>query len=71
MKNRNKNYSFRNLNHNTKGSQQYILNVPKTNPQIFGSNSIKIESINNWNKMIYSRKLPSVLNSFINVPQKT
>ena len=40
-------------NHNTVGSQQYLLNIPKTNTQMFGSNSIKIKSINNWNKMIH------------------
>ena len=32
-------------NHNTRGSQQYLLNIPKTNTQTFGSNSIKIKSI--------------------------
>ena len=40
-------------NHNTRGSQQYLLNIPKTNTQMFGSNSIKIKSINDWNKMIH------------------
>ena len=32
-------------NNNTIGSQQYLLHVPKTNHQMFGSNSIKIKSI--------------------------
>ena len=32
-------------NHNTWGSQQYLLNIPKTNTQMFGSNSIKIKLI--------------------------
>ena len=32
-------------NNNTTGSQQYLLHVPKTNNQMFGSNSIKIKSI--------------------------
>ena len=43
-------------NHNTRESQQYLLNIPKipkTNAQMFGSNSIKIKSINDWNKMIH------------------
>ena len=30
-------------NHNTRGSQQCLLNIPKTNTQMFGSNSIKIK----------------------------
>ena len=33
-------------NHKSRASQQYLLNTPKTNIQIFGSNSIKIKSIN-------------------------
>ena len=40
-------------NHNTRGSQQYLLNITKTNNQMFGSNSIKIKLINDWNKMIH------------------
>ena len=58
--------SFKELhNDNTRGSQQYLLNIPKTNTQMFGFNSIKIKSINDWNKMIL--KSTSVLNSFLNV----
>ena len=40
-------------NHNTSGPQQYLLNIPKTDTYMFGSNSIKIKSINDWNKMIH------------------
>ena len=40
-------------NHNTRGSQQYLLNTPKTNTQMFGSNSIKIKSIKDWNEIIH------------------
>ena len=39
-------------NHNTRGSQQHLLNIPKTNTKMFGSNSIKIKSIKDWNKII-------------------
>ena len=39
-------------NHYTRGSQQYLLNIPKTNTQMFGSNSIKIKSITYWNEII-------------------
>ena len=31
-------------NRNTRRSQKYLLNIPKTNMQMFGSNSIKISS---------------------------
>ena len=39
-------------NHNTRGSQQHLLNIPKTNTQMFGSSSIKIKSVKNWNEII-------------------
>ena len=39
-------------NHNTRGSQQYSLNIQKTNTQMFGSNSIKIKSIKDSNEII-------------------
>ena len=46
---------------NTKGSQQYLLNIPKTNTQMFGSNSIKIKSIKDWNEIIRKIYFSSVL----------
>ena len=39
-------------NHNNRGSQQYLLNIPKTNTQMFSFNSIKIKSIKDWNEII-------------------
>ena len=39
-------------NYNTMGSQQYLLNIPKANTQMFGSNSIKIRSIKDWNEIV-------------------
>ena len=39
-------------NHNIRGSEQYLLNIPKTNTQMFGSNSIKTKSIKDWNEII-------------------
>ena len=48
-------------NHNTWGSQKYLLNIPKTNTQMFGSNLIKIKSIYNWNKMIHKIHFSSEL----------
>ena len=35
------------------GSQQYLLNIPKINTQMFGSNSVKIKSIKDWNEIIH------------------
>ena len=62
-------------NHNTRGSQQYLLNIPKTNTQMFGSNSIKIKSINYWNKMIHKIHFCSELllkhNEFIKIVKNT
>ena len=46
---------------NIRGSRQYLLNIPKTNTQMFGSNSIKIKSINDWNKMIHKIHFSSEL----------
>ena len=40
-------------NHNTRGSQQYLLNIPKANTQVFGYNSIRTNSIKDWNKKNY------------------
>ena len=62
-------------NHNTRGSQQCLLNIPKTNTQMFGSNSIKIKSINDWNKMIHKIHFSSELflkrNEFIELVKNT
>ena len=65
-------------NHNTRESQQYLLNIPKipkTNAQMFGSNSIKIKSINDWNKMIhkihFSFELLLKRNEFIKLVKNT
>ena len=62
-------------NHNTRESQQYLLNIPKTNTQMFGSNSIKIKSINDWNNMIHKIHFSSELllkhNKFIKLVKNT
>ena len=62
-------------NHNTRGSQQYLLNIPKTNTQMFGCNSIKVKSINDWNKMIHKIHFGSELllkrNDFIKLVKNT
>ena len=48
-------------NHSTKSSQQYLLNNPKTNTQITGSNSIKIKSIKDLNEIIRKIRFSSEL----------
>ena len=35
------------------GHKQYLLNIPKTNALVFGSNSIKFKSIKDWNETIH------------------
>ena len=61
--------------HNTKGSQPYLLNIPKTNTRMFGSNSRKIKSIKDWNKMIHKIHFSSGLifkrNEFIKLVKNT
>ena len=52
-------------NHNTRGSKQYLLNIPKKNALMFGSNSIKIKSIKDWNEIILKIYFSSKL--FLNV----
>ena len=47
--------------HYTRGSQQYLLDIPKTNTQIFGSNSRKIKSIKDWNEIFCKIHLSSAL----------
>ena len=48
-------------NHNARVSQQYLLNIPKSNSQMFGSNSIKVKSINDWNEMMHKIRFNSEL----------
>ena len=35
---------------NTRGSNQFALNIPKVNTETYGSNSVKIKAIKDWNK---------------------
>ena len=36
--------------HNTRGSNHFTLNVARLNTETYGSNSIKIKAIKDWNK---------------------
>ena len=48
-------------NHYTRGSQQYLFNMPKTNTQMFEFNSIKIKSTKDWNEIIHEIHFSSEL----------
>ena len=48
-------------NYYTRGSQQYVLNIPKINTQMFGSNSIKVKSTKDWNEKIFKIHFSSEL----------
>ena len=48
-------------NHNTRGLQQYLLNIPKANTQMLGSSSVKIKSIKDWNEVIHKIHFSSEL----------
>ena len=36
--------------HNTRGSNQFTWNVPRVNTETYGSNSVKIKAIKDWDK---------------------
>ena len=38
--------------HNTRVSNQFTLNVPRVTTETYGSNSVKIKAIKDWNKTI-------------------
>ena len=38
--------------HNTRGARKYVLNIPKTKTSFYGSRSVQIKSIKDWNNII-------------------
>ena len=38
--------------HNTRGARRYILNIPKMKTSCYGSRSVQIKSIKDWNNII-------------------
>ena len=49
---------------NTRGSNHFNLNIPRVNTETYGSNSIKIKAIKDWNKT--TQKIKFTLISFSN-----
>ena len=50
--------------HNTRGSNQFTLNVPRVNTETYGSNFVKIKAIKDWVKT--TKKINFTLISFSN-----
>ena len=38
--------------HNTRGARRYVLNIPKMKTSFYGSRSVQIKSIKDWNNII-------------------
>ena len=38
--------------HNTRGARRYILNIPKIKTSFYGSRSVQVKSIKDWNNII-------------------
>ena len=39
-------------NHNTRGARRYVLNIPKMKTSFYGSRSVHVKSIKDWNNII-------------------
>ena len=42
--------------HNTRGARRYVLNVPKIKTSFYGSRSVQVKSIKDWNNIIDKRQ---------------
>ena len=38
--------------YNTRGARRYVLNIPKMKTSFYGSRSVKVKSIKDWNNII-------------------
>ena len=38
--------------HNTRGARRYVLNIPKMKTSFYGSRSVHVKSIKDWNNII-------------------
>ena len=38
--------------HNTRGARRYVLNIPKMKTSFYGSRSVQVKSIKDWNNII-------------------
>ena len=39
-------------NHNTRGATRYVLNIRKIKTSFYGSRSVQVESVKDWNNII-------------------
>ena len=44
--------------HNTRGARRYVLNIPKMKTSFYGSRSVQVKSIKDWNNIIALITLP-------------
>ena len=49
--------------HNTRGARRYILNIPKMKTSFYGSRSVQVKSMKDWNNMI--DKIPFTTEDFM------
>ena len=40
------------LSHNTREARRHVLNIPKTKTSFYGSRSVQVKSIKDWNNII-------------------
>ena len=38
--------------HNTRGARRYVLNIPKMKTSFYGSRSVQVKSVKDWNNII-------------------
>ena len=38
--------------HNTRGTRRYVLNIPTTKTSFYGSGSVQVKSVKDWNNII-------------------
>ena len=43
--------------HNTRGARRYVLNIPKMKTSFYGSRSVQVKSIKDWNNVIDKIKI--------------
>ena len=45
--------------HNTRGARRYVLNIPKMKTSFYGSRSVQIKSVKDWNNIIDKIHFPT------------
>ena len=49
--------------HNARGARRYVLNIPKMKTSFYGSRSVQVKSMKDWNNMI--DKIPFTTEDFM------